>query len=237
MTAERRFDDTEVAQILAAASVESARGIAEPHPTERALTAASGMTLAEVQAVAAEAGIAPELIARAARRVARGELQPTERRTVAGLPVAVARTLDFGRPISDLEWDRIVVALRETFDARGVVSRDGSIREWRNGNLRAVLERTAAGDRLRIATRRGDAGFFPRIGVAMVGLSITLGALGPMVGSGDPRSIVPVVVLGAMGIAALVRNVLVLPAWARQRTRQMESLGPAIDQVIAEPRG
>jgi hypothetical protein len=66
---------------------------------------------------------------------------------------------------------------------------------------------------------------------------VTLGALGPLAGAGDPRSIIPVVVLGAIGLAALARNLLVLPSWARQRAQQMESLGRTIDLVIDEPRG
>jgi DNA-3-methyladenine glycosylase II len=37
--------------------------------------------------------------------------------------------------LSDDQWDRLVVDLRETFNAAGIVGREGSLRQWRNGNL------------------------------------------------------------------------------------------------------
>ncbi len=228
--ADRRFDDDEVAHILAAASIESARGAIDgPDVSPRA----SGLSLSELQAVGAEVGITAEAIARAAERVRRGELVATQRRIVAGLPVAVSRTIHFARPVSELEWDRIVVALRETFEARGVVERQGSVREWRNGHLRAVLERTENGDQLRLATRRGDAGFFVRTGASLLTLSVVLGGMSAFSNAAEARNlVVPSVLLGLLGVAALARNVLVLPVWARQRAAQMESLGPAIDRVL-----
>jgi hypothetical protein len=219
----RRFTDEEVAQILAAASVDSARGVVGPD-------AAAGLTLPEIQSVAAEVGIAADVIAQAALRVQRGDLIPTQRRTVVGLPVALSRTIEFAQPVSDIEWDRIVVALRDTFEARGVVTREGSVREWRNGNLRAVLERTAQGDRLRLATRRGDAGFFPRIGLLLLSIATALAGTIALVGATNERYISAAIILGTLGVGALLRNVIVLPAWARRRAEQMESLG----RVIAE---
>jgi hypothetical protein len=222
----RRFTDQEVAQILATASVESARGGAEAEP-------AAGLSLAEIQTVASEVGIAPELIAQAAASVARGELIPTQRRTVAGIPVALSRTIELSRSVTPVEWDRIVMALRDTFDARGVVTQEGSIREWRNGNLRAVLERTATGDRLRLATRRGDAAFFPRIGAFLLSLGAVLGMLSTLPGPTAGRYTASAITLASLGVGALVRNVLVLPAWARRRREQMEQIGRTVGQLVS----
>ncbi|MCU0647520.1 MAG: hypothetical protein MUF00_05965 [Gemmatimonadaceae bacterium] len=228
MASPRRFTDDEIAHILAAASVESARATVDDPPEAATST---GLTLAEVQAVAREAGIDADAIARIAARVERGDLTPTRRRTVAGLPVALARTIDLPRPITDVEWERIVLALRETFEARGVVLREGTLREWRNGNLRAVLERTAGGDRLHVATRRGDAGVFPRLGLVALATAIVMAA-SLMTRGASTAALMPAAMLALAGVAALTRNVFVLPGWARRRTQQMESLGATIEQVL-----
>ncbi len=81
---------------------------------------------------------------------------PTGRR-VLGLPLGVGRTVELGRKLTDEEWDHLVVDLRETFDARGQVRQDGSLRQWTNGNLQALLEPTPTGDRLRLRTMNGNA--------------------------------------------------------------------------------
>ena len=81
--------------------------------------------------------------------------QPT--RKLLGLPLGVAQTVEFDRKLTDQEWERIVADLRETFEAPGVVRQQGSLRQWTNGNLQALLEPTATGQRLRMRTVKGNA--------------------------------------------------------------------------------
>ncbi len=63
-------------------------------------------------------------VARLAFRVRLGATS----RTVLGLPIGVARTVDLNRRLTDEEWERLVVQLREVFNARGRTRTEGSLR-------------------------------------------------------------------------------------------------------------
>ena len=144
---DRRYDDDEVAAIFA----KTAEG-----PQNAPLQAASheGMTLAELQDIGREVGIAPDAVARAAQALA---IRPTtDAQTFLGMPLEVGRTIELGRKLTDAEWEHLVGELRVVFKARGKVSSGGSLRQWTNGNLQALLEPTPTGQRLRLSTRKGD---------------------------------------------------------------------------------
>lgn len=130
---ERRYSEAEVTAIFerAAEAQQSAR---------RQLPAGEGMSLAQLQDIGREVGIPSELVDQAARSLER-EGQPASRKFL-GLPIGVGRTIELGRKLTDEEWERLVVDLRETFDAKGRVRYDGPFREWTNGNLQALLEPT-----------------------------------------------------------------------------------------------
>src|SRR5690349_10605313 len=138
---ERRFSEAEVAAIFERATETSQRDASETSP-------ADGMTLAQLQDIGREVGIPAESIALAAQSLDRDTPPPA--RTFLGIPVSAARTVDLGRRISDEEWERFVVELRETFNARGNVTSYGSLRQWTNGNLQALLEPTPTGHRIRL---------------------------------------------------------------------------------------
>ncbi|MGH7710825.1 MAG: hypothetical protein ACREOG_06050, partial [Gemmatimonadaceae bacterium] len=135
---ERRFSDMEVAAIF-----ERATEAREERQRELPASSGEGLTLAELQEIGRDVGISSDLIAHAAQMLDKGG-QPTSR-TFLGLPIGVGRTVDLDRRLSEDEWERLVVDLRETFDARGTVRREGSLRQWTNGNLQAVLEPTETG--------------------------------------------------------------------------------------------
>src|SRR5512132_171395 len=109
---ERRFNEAEVAAIFERAAEAQQTG-------QRQLPSGEGMTLSELQEIGREVGLAPELVAQAATSIGLGG-RPTSRHFL-GLPGGVGRTIDLGRKLSDEEWDRFVVDLRETFDARGTM--------------------------------------------------------------------------------------------------------------------
>ncbi|MDX2184284.1 MAG: hypothetical protein SFW08_09890 [Gemmatimonadaceae bacterium] len=229
MSHERRFSDDEIARILEAAAQESA---------ERAVDAgadveARGLTLSQLKAVASEAGLDPAALERAAAAVARGDHRGTMIRRSFGLPVAVARTVPLGRQVSDAAWDRMVVRLREVFDAPGRLIREGTLREWRNGNLRVVLEPTPQGHRLRFSTRRGDSSVIPALGALLLLVAILLSSAFVAAG-GEGAPWWSPALLGVMGSVALLRNLVVLPRWARRRQEQIESLGRELDELSAE---
>src|SRR5436853_950075 len=109
--AERRYSDTEMAAIFRAATE-------GPQQTPHSDVAPDeGLTLSDLQAIAQEVGISREAVANAAHAldVHRG----AESRTFLGLPIGVARTVDLNRRLTNDEWERLVVQLREVFNARG----------------------------------------------------------------------------------------------------------------------
>jgi len=118
MTDETRFDDEQVAEILRRAS---ASPDGEESAAGREIAKAPGMSVSDLQAIAGQVGIAPEAVLRAAAEVARGDHLPSERRVMAGLPIAVGRTVELPRNFSDAEWDRVVVDCQEMFAADGPI--------------------------------------------------------------------------------------------------------------------
>ena len=213
---DRRFNEAEVQAIfeLASKSREQSQG---------RLPSPEGMTLAEVQDIGREVGIAPTEIARAAMAIERRTKKPA--RTFMGLPLGVERTIPLEKPLSEDEWDRLVVELRETFDARGIVRREGSIRLWANGNLHAYHEPTSSGYRLRLRTVKGGArerivGGLGMLGAASaaLGLAVLSGAVG------DTGMLVALASFGTAGAAMFGMTALGLPSWARLRQRQMDDL-------------
>lgn len=235
MSTERRFSDEEVAFILErAASAEPAASEEQKALTESTERGTGqGMSLAQLQEIAAEVGLDAVAVADAARAIDRGDLTPTKRMTYAGLPVGVARTIQFDRVVTEEEWERLVVALRETFQARGKVVREGSLRHWSNGNLQALLEPTEHGHRLRLQTRKGDARAMLGLGVFGV---IMAGAISiPLITSSagtQPLAWLGPAVIAAMGVFAAGRTVFTLPAWAKLRATQMEQFAEKATKLL-----
>ncbi|HMU60816.1 MAG TPA: hypothetical protein PKA66_03465 [Gemmatimonadales bacterium] len=211
---DRRYSEDEIARIFkqAAEAQQTAR---------RQLPSGEGMTLTDLQEIGREVGIPPALVAQAARGLDRAG-SPAGRRFL-GLPLGVGRTVELGRRLTDEEWDQLVVDLRETFHARGTVRRDGSLRQWTNGNLQALLEPTATGDRLRLRTMNGNARGLMFGGLAIVGIALVPAMSAAFeTGLGAALSgLVPMLFAGAVLFAV---GALRLPRWAKNRARQMEEV-------------
>ncbi len=187
-----------------------------------------GFTLAELQDIAAEAGLDPARVAEAARALdapAAGSAVPAVTRRVAGLPMGVARTVQLPASFDDDAWNRLVVDLRETFDARGTIRSEGDFREWSNGNLQALVEPWEEGYRLRLSTVKGSAQRMLGVGgmlftmalVLSVVIVLTGGTIGLDALSGP-------LFLALVGGSFLATTALQLPGWARTRARQMEEV-------------
>ena len=224
MADERRYQEDEVAEIFEAASAPAlSRGDAAPN---------QGLTLAELQAIGREVGIAPERIAEAAASLARS--QPTlPRRTELGMPLSAAHVIDLPRALTDREWALVVADLRETFSARGHETSQGVTRQWVNGNLHALVEPTKTGYRLRLGTVKGDALALNRMGGFGIAMGLFVGLV-PLI-SGDPAATVSgAVALGGMGVGAFVFNALRLPRWVRLREQQMKEVAERTRALIAD---
>ncbi len=223
MSPERRYDEQEIAAIFKQAATDQ-------ESAQRHLPHTEGLTLAELQQIGKEAGITPEFIARSAAAVDRTDHTQPPRRFL-GLPISVARTVDLPGPLSDENWDRLVVELRETFQARGKRQRDGSLREWKNGNLHAVVEPTESGHRLRLRTVKGNAKrrLLGGLAVFAFGLVFLLKSafFDPLTVKMMVFTLISVMGLGSMGLTAFR-----LPRWARERARQMEAIAARAVELV-----
>lgn len=219
---ERRFTDEEVDAIFRIASDERSL-------VERQLPSQEGLTLADLQAIARDVGIAPDAVARAAGAV---DVQSqASGRTFLGLPIGVGRTVELNRKMSDAEWERFVVQLREVFHARGSTRSDGTLRQWTNGNLHVLLEPTAKGHRLRFGTYNAAARASMTAGLAALGMTVAT-AIATGVSGTLVHAVPGVMFLGLAGLGMIANGAARLPGWARLRGRQMEQLAA---EVAASP--
>ena len=221
---DRRYNDKEIAAIFRAATE-------GPLSPQRQVPPEEGLTLADLQAIGREVGISPAAVAQAAQAL--DIRRETAARTFFGLPMGVARTVNLNRRLTDHEWERLVVQLREVFNARGTTRSDGSLRQWTNGNLQVLLEPTEAGHRLRFRTLHGAARASMGAGLAVFGVTATVAVATAISGHlGD--AIPEIVLLLAAGMAMIVNGALRLPGWARLRGRQMDALAAQIASAPTE---
>lgn len=227
---ERRYSDDEVAEIFARAS--------EAERTEQSsgtlMRSSDGMTLSQVQAIAREAGLDPALVERAATTM---DQPPAASRSTRffGLPLGVSHTVALPRRLSDEEWERLVVDLRETFDARGTMRTDGAFRQWSNGNLQVLVEPDGAGQRVRFRTVKGDARAWMFAGLGLMSTALVTGVAGAVTGSmstSDP--IERLLTLGMLGAGLFGLGAIRLPGWARLRRAQMEAIGSRLTQRLSD---
>lgn len=224
---ERRFNQEEVSAIFEIAADMQ-------HTSQPQLPSGEGMTLAQLQEIGREVGLSPELIDNASRSLGLS-IRPTEREFLK-LPIGVGLTMDLPRSLTDAEWERVVVDLRETFDARGRVSTEGQIRQWINGNLQAHLEPTATGQRVRLRTFKGNARELIMAGLSMMGFAVVATIAASMRRPiTDVGMLASMFTLAAGGAALSAIGAFPLNAWARLRRRQMEAVASRVAAITTAP--
>jgi hypothetical protein len=222
---ERRFSDAEVAQIFERATSGHAL---------QATRAAEGMTLAELQSIGKEVGIPAEQIARAALSLSASEAKPAQR--FLGMTTGVGHTVHLARKLTDEEWERFIVEVRETFNARGTMTSQGSLKQWSNGNLQVLLEPTDAGHRVRFKTVKGDAPGTLGGGLVISAVAVIGEMSAVLTGAAhDVGLLASLGFLGAIGIGAAATTALRLPRWVRTRKAQMEELGARVSAMALKP--
>ena len=177
----------------------------------------------ELQDIGRQVGLAPEVLADAARSLERQE--PRFRSQLLGFTVGVGRTVPLGRKVTDEEWERLVVRLRDTFNARGTFRVDGSLRQWTNGNLQILIEPTDEGDRLRMRTVNAAARAALTMGAVMIA---GFGVVALIDAAVDPASLASRLaqmspLLGG-GIALVAIGVRRIRGWANTRLKQMDEI-------------
>jgi hypothetical protein len=212
---DRRYSDDEVSAIFA-------RATEVQHALPRQLPSSEGMSLTQLQEIGREAGIAPELVAQAARELE--QPAPPQMPHFLGIPLGVARTVELDHKMSDQEWDHLVVQLRETFEARGNILVQGSFRTWTNGNLQVLVEPSGENHRVRFRTIRGEARGLIAAGLSMLGLGAMLAVITTLTPGVDPDAMSGMLTLALMGAGVAGAGVVRLPGWARKRREQMDML-------------
>jgi hypothetical protein len=117
---ERRFDDREVGLIIQRA--------AQLQQRDAASVEKAGMSLAELEQVAREAGLDPALVRRAAREIDEPAPPPPSRLAGAPLRVALERTFDGELPVD--EYESLVAEIRRSIGEPGLVSVLGRTMSW-----------------------------------------------------------------------------------------------------------
>lgn len=226
---ERRYSEREIREVFERA--------ARDQEQAKAHAAQEGLTLEEMQEIAASAGIAPEFVAHAAQSVALGEPE-TGRMSFGPVPRGVFRTEVLPAPPTDTLWNELVADLRRTFSARGTETVAGRVREWRNGNLIVTLEPSGDGSRLHLRTRRDQRLGAIGILTALALFPVLVLLLGAVTGTLEPeqvRALLSVAIAGTLGAAVFGVD---QRSWATTRERQMEAVAErarALNQPSALP--
>ena len=226
MSDSRRYGEQEIAEILRRAT--EAEEVASPP------AAGTGLTLAQIQEVGGEVGIAAARIERAARSLDLPEVSPPAR--FLGAPRSVARLVPLVRPLSDDEWMRLVVILRETFGAMGTVEAIGPLRTWYNGNLHVHVEPWEGGHRVRMSTFKGNVTELTTMGAMFLLMAVFTGLIIYLKKGMDPGLIMSAM-FGVLGLGVIGRSRLALPRWADTRAAQMEGIAERIPRLLDEQDG
>ncbi len=225
MSEDRTYSEAEIAAIFERASKdqEEARQKKSDH---------QGLSLSELKEIGRQSGIDPDLISRAAASMER--VQPTApQSSILGFKTSVFRVVDIDGRLTDDDWGRLVVEMREIFHAHGKTEQHGGFKSWRNGNLRITLEPTEFGHRLRMNTKKGNAGAI--IAGSIVATFMLLLTIFATMLFADPsadfisvRLLVLLLFAGGLGL-----NLAQLPRWVKQRGEQMDALG-VMANVLAQ---
>lgn len=116
----RRFDDREVGLIIQRAG--------ELQKTEVARSDRGGMSLAELEQVAREAGLDPALVRRAAREI--DAPAPPKSSLLAGAPTQLFYELSFEGELSVDEYEPLVAEIRRSVGEPGMVGTLGRTLTW-----------------------------------------------------------------------------------------------------------
>jgi hypothetical protein len=212
---DRRYSDDDVHRILAAAAEAEAADAG-------AAGESGGMTLPEIQRIAAEAGLDPAAVTAAAAALEQAP-RATEAPRLLGLPVGVRESVPLARPLDDGEWRRLVTLLRDTFEAEGREEQLPGRRAWRNGNLRVAMESVGDATLLELRTRKESASGFVRGGAGLLATSLVAGTAVNLFPA-SPGAGAGVLMLALGGAAMMVVGALPLPWWSATRRRQFAAV-------------
>jgi len=191
----RRYTDKEVALII--------RKALEGAGSGRSLVADdSDLTLEQIKEIAAEVGIPPGRIERAAAILAEPEPAPVH--PYAGIPTTIAyQSVVPAKTLGDTPVEEVLATTRRLMGRQGIVRRDGETFEWMardpTGGRYVTLTSSAEGIRLSVLGNYRDgllsalaaAGGTTFVGVAAIISSLGFGPAGILLGAAAAAVIPP----------------------------------------------
>jgi len=231
----RRYSEAEMQAIMARAAKRQARSRAAE--AERA----GGFSLAELEQIAAAAGIDPDHVVAAVGEVG----APPERgATVLGARVVVERVRRLPGPVSDEMWAQMVGELRRAFGEDGVAGQLGRVREWSavgrgaRRDLTTKLSLEPDGDGTRVTLRQSirDVTFAFHLAGGLTGvMAVLFGTL--FVAGVDPEMIIPTLLLVGMAVLFLGGTQVGARIWARRQEEKFEGVLDRMELVARSSTG
>ena len=226
MSNERRYSEKEIAEIFHLASKEQ-----ESWRKNQSLS--EGLSLSELQQIGEESGITPEFIAQAAAAL-ENNTGFFESESLFGFPLAVSNKILLPRKLTEDEWERLVVDLRETYQKEGAITRDGSFLKWTDGDISVLAEPTGTGYQLRMTTapqRKGATKFVLGLGVAVVLISLIFWVQVFFLGKVQWSTIAPGLFFLVIGMLPLF-PLFFTPKWAERHRTKMEGIAKRLQERI-----
>ncbi len=237
MAETRGFSDEEVREILTAAAERQAAA-------DKALVASRpGMSLAELEQIAAEAGIDPAHVRAVALRRGDEPTTPTVGRNASG-EYGIQASRHLPAPVSPETWGRIVSELRSAFGAIGVPSEFGETREWVSaagseeglGSVQVTLEREGEGTRLKLwqsGKQYRSLAYVPTVVFAVAAVAFTLLAvLSP--GAFDKGPYALPLLFGGFTAASAIGGPVGLQIWKRNQSKRFQTTMDRIELIVRD---
>lgn len=200
---ERRFTDREVARILERAAELDRRAPDRPETSGHRPTLARGLTVSQLQEIGVEAGIPPELIAKAAAELSRPATIPLS--ALLGAPPVARETRAVRGRLTRDELAALVRVVDERVPAQGTVTEALGAVRWAAGgrflDRKVTLEPQAEETRIQVEER-----FATRVPGLLQGLPAAYGAMFGLVTGLEWIG-------GGLGAGLLGALVLGLTAW------------------------
>ncbi len=227
---ERRYGDREVAMILKrSAELQEAPHAVRGDP--------SGLSLADLEAAAAEAGLDPALVRRAAAEHDAVAPQPVN--PLLGAPTALALERVVEGEVPDDRYQALVAIIRDALGDAGLVSTIGRSLMWtampaRQGQGRSTrVTITSSGGRTVIRMEEGFSqlagglfgGMMGGIGGAGLGLTTAMVATQP--------GLIAVAAVGGLGAVLSMSYLAARALFGRTTKRRTRELGQLADRLVA----
>lgn len=228
----RRYSEDEARRIFARVAEQQAR---TPSPT-------AGLSLADLEEAAREAGLDPALVAAAAAEIDRPEATPPAR--LLGAPVEVTTTRIVPGTLTDDAWAQMVGAARREFGRSGTAGQIGPRREWtlvsggtKNGvTTQLTAEPAPGGIRLTVSQSIRDMALGFSVAGAITGVLAVVFTVLALAGV-DAELWIPAAILASQALLFTGGTQVGTRAWHRQRTGRFEALLDRMELAARPPAG